>query len=101
MRCSAINAFDTSVGCQVHRKDISLKEGNNPTHEVSGFTLGTADALSDGDEVLVTDGDLVGVHGTIVQVLAFGKAEVRFLNFGRDAGTFAIELSYLTRSDSD
>jgi len=33
---SLINAFDTMVGCKVRREDVSLKEGINPKHEVSG-----------------------------------------------------------------
>jgi len=33
---SLINAFDTMVGCKVRREDVSLKEDNNPNHEVSG-----------------------------------------------------------------
>ena len=63
--------------------------------------MNTDDTLGDGDEVLVTDGDLVGVRGIIVRVLASGKAEVRFVFSGRDAGTFAIELCHLARPDSE
>ena len=61
----------------------------------------TDDTLTDGDKVLITGGEFAGGRGTIVRVLANGKAEVRVAMLGRDAGTFAIELSHLTRSDSD
>ena len=62
--------------------------------------MGTDETLGDGDEVLVTDGDHVGFRGTIVRVLASGNAEVRIVSFGRDAGTYAIELCHLARPDS-
>ncbi len=66
-----------------------------------GDAMETDDTLTDGDKVLITGGEFAGGRGTIVQVLASGKAEVRVAMLERDAGTFAIELSHLTRSDSD
>ena len=66
-----------------------------------GDAVATDDTLTDGDKVLITGGEFAGASGTIVRVLASGNAEVRIVIFGRDAGTFAIELSHLTRSSSD